>query len=134
MIDIRGIYPLLAVFDMPTSLAFYCEILGFQVTASDDPPPTCNWVTLSLSNCELMLNTAFDSSRPPPAPNPATIAAHRDTTLYIACPDVDAAYLHLKSHGVTLDPPKVAFYGMKQIYFTDPDHYLLCLQWPDKTT
>ena len=25
--------------------------------------------------------------------------------------------------------PKVAPYGMKQLYLTDPDGYLLCFQW-----
>ena len=134
MIEIRGIFPLLAVFDMPTSLAFYCDTLGFKVTASDGPAPSCDWVTLTLNGSELMLNTAFDSSRRPPAPDPASIAAHRDTSLYLACPDVDGAYLHLKAHGLTLEPPKVAWYGMKQIYFTDPDNYLLCLQWPDRAS
>ena len=30
-IDIRGGCPLLAVFDMPTSIAFYRDVLGFEV-------------------------------------------------------------------------------------------------------
>lgn len=31
---------------------------------------------------------------------------------------------------VPADPPKVALYGMKQLYATDPDGYILCFQWP----
>jgi hypothetical protein len=31
---------------------------------------------------------------------------------------------------VPADPPKVAPYGMKQLYVTDPDGYILCFQWP----
>jgi hypothetical protein len=31
---------------------------------------------------------------------------------------------------VPADPPKVAPCGMKQIYVTDPDGYILCFQWP----
>ena len=27
------------------------------------------------------------------------------------------------------NPPKVAWYGMKQLYLTDPDGYGLCFQW-----
>jgi glyoxylase I family protein len=27
-------------------------------------------------------------------------------------------------------PPKVAPYGMKQLYVKDPDGYVLCFQWP----
>jgi uncharacterized glyoxalase superfamily protein PhnB len=43
--------------------------------------------------------------------------------------NVDAAYRHLKSHGIDVKPPKVAPYGMKQLYVSDPDGYLLCFQW-----
>jgi hypothetical protein len=31
--------------------------------------------------------------------------------------------------GITTKKPKVAPYGMKQLYLTDPDGYLLCFQW-----
>jgi hypothetical protein len=34
-IDIRGMAPLLQVFDMPTSIKFYCEVLGFEIISTD---------------------------------------------------------------------------------------------------
>ena len=34
-IQIRGMTPLLAVFDMATSLRFYCDVLGFQIAQTD---------------------------------------------------------------------------------------------------
>jgi uncharacterized glyoxalase superfamily protein PhnB len=49
--------------------------------------------------------------------------------LYFGCPDVDGAYRHLKAKGVAVDPPKVAWYGMKQLYLTDPDGFGICFQW-----
>ena len=39
------------------------------------------------------------------------------------------AYQHLVAKGFNIDPPKVAWYGMKQLYLTDPDGYRLCFQW-----
>jgi hypothetical protein len=39
-------------------------------------------------------------------------------------------YEHLHAHGVASKPPKVAPYGMKQLYVDDPDGYKLCFQWP----
>jgi predicted enzyme related to lactoylglutathione lyase len=57
------------------------------------------------------------------------MAAHRDTCLYFGCADIDAAYEMLKKSGLTLKPPSVAPYGMKQLYFRDPDGYEICLQW-----
>ena len=34
-IETRGLVPLLFVFDMPTSLRFYRDVLGFEVASSD---------------------------------------------------------------------------------------------------
>jgi glyoxylase I family protein len=42
---------------------------------------------------------------------------------------VDAAYEHLRARGIDVKPPKLAPYGMKQLYVRDPDGYNLCFQW-----
>jgi glyoxylase I family protein len=34
--------------------------------------------------------------------------------------------------GIKAEEPKVSWYGMKQVYLTDPDGYLLCFQWGAK--
>jgi glyoxylase I family protein len=49
--------------------------------------------------------------------------------LYFGCPDVDAAFEHFRRRGVDVTPPKIASYGMKQLYVRDPDGYTLCFQW-----
>ncbi len=41
-IPIQGMTTLLQVFDMPTSLAFYCDVLGFEVFNSSSLVPDCN--------------------------------------------------------------------------------------------
>jgi catechol 2,3-dioxygenase-like lactoylglutathione lyase family enzyme len=129
-IDVRGIAPLLSVFDMPTSVKFYCEGLGFEVVSTDGKPaPQFDWVLLGLNGAELMLNTVYDEDQRPPAPDPARIAAHQDVVMYFGCPDVDGAYAQLQERGINVKEPKVAWYGMKQMYLTDPDGYLLCFQW-----
>jgi uncharacterized glyoxalase superfamily protein PhnB len=129
-IDIRGLAPLLQVFDMPTAIHFYRDVLSFEVSASSEPGDDCNWAGLKLNGAELMLNTAYEADRRPAAPNPARVAAHGDTCLFFGCEDLDAAYQHLRAHGLNLKEPKVAPYGMKQLWFTDPDGYGLCFQWP----
>ncbi|RPI64388.1 MAG: hypothetical protein EHM50_00735 [Lysobacterales bacterium] len=35
-IDVRGVCTLVLVFDMPTSLRFYRDVLGFEVVATND--------------------------------------------------------------------------------------------------
>jgi catechol 2,3-dioxygenase-like lactoylglutathione lyase family enzyme len=128
--DIHGVAPLLQVFDMPTSIRFYRDVLGFTVWATSSPGDDCDWAGLRLNGGEVMLNTAYEKDQRPAAPDPARIAAHHDVGLFFGCKDLDAAYQHLRAHGVNLKEPKVAPYGMRQLSFKDPDGYGLCLQWP----
>jgi catechol 2,3-dioxygenase-like lactoylglutathione lyase family enzyme len=126
---IGGFATLIQVFDMPTSLAFYRDVLRFEVSEVPDDG-RYDWVMLKLHGSELMLNTAYEAQDRPPVPDPARIAAHRDTALFFACEDVDAAYVALQERGVKTKAPVVTGYGMKQLYFKDPDGYEICLQHP----
>jgi catechol 2,3-dioxygenase-like lactoylglutathione lyase family enzyme len=132
-IDIRGLAPLIQVFDMPTSVRFYRDILGFSVVASSpalsENPDDVNWAMLRHDQIEFMLNTAYEPESRPPAPEAGRFAGHRDTCLYFGCPDVDAAYRFLRGKGLDIREPKIAPYGMKQLYVNDPDGYLVCFQW-----
>jgi catechol 2,3-dioxygenase-like lactoylglutathione lyase family enzyme len=130
-IEIRGMAPLLQVFDMPTSIRFYRDVLGFEVVSTSKPRgERFDWALLKLNGVELMLNSAYEDEARPPAPDSARTVAHDDTAIYFGCPDVDAAFAHLRSRGMNVNEPKVAHYGMKQLYVHDPDGYNLCFQWP----
>lgn len=129
-IEIRGMAPMMEVWDMPTSLAFYRDKLGFKVTGDSGQGDVSGWVMLELGDSTIMLNTAYEDGERPDKENPARVAAHRDTSIYFGCPDVDAAYQHLLDNNIQCSPPSVAPYGMKQLYVTDPDNYNLCFQWP----
>jgi glyoxylase I family protein len=132
-IEIRGMAPLLQVFDMATSIRFYRDVLGFEVVTTSTPRGEhFDWALLRLSGVELMLNTAYEEDARPAAPDAGRIAAHEDTCLYFGCPDVDATYAYLRARGVAPEEPKVAPYGMKQLYLRDPDGYSLCFQWAAK--
>jgi catechol 2,3-dioxygenase-like lactoylglutathione lyase family enzyme len=118
---------------MPTSVRFYRDKLGFTVKMTSPSlggEDRFHWCLLELGETQLMLNTAyeFDDERPVPR-DPRRTAAHDDTCVYFSCPDVDAAYEEFRSRGIALDRPKVAPYGMKQLYFHDPDGFGLCFQW-----
>jgi catechol 2,3-dioxygenase-like lactoylglutathione lyase family enzyme len=129
-IDVRGLAPLLQVFDMPTSIRFYRDVLGFEVAMTSQPGDDFGWALLRLNGLELMLNTAYDEGERPQTPDPARVAAHSDTAIYFGCPDVDAVYRHLRERGLHIPEPRVAPYGMRQLYLKDPDGYELCFQWP----
>lgn len=102
-LDVRGLTPLLQVYDMPTSVRFYRDVLGFEVAATSPMlgEDRFHWALLRLGDAELMLNTAyeFDNDRPAEADHART-AAHDDTGLFFGCPDVDAAYQELRGKGV----------------------------------
>ena len=129
-IVIRGLAPLLQVFDMPTAIHFYRDVLGFKVSGTSQPGDDCSWALLRLNGVELMLNTAYEADQRPPFPDPARVAAHADTILFFGCEDLDSSYRYLREHGLDVKEPRIAPYGMKQLYAIDPDGYGLCFQWP----
>jgi len=131
-LDIRGLAPLLQVFDMPTSIRFYRDMLGFEIVSNSRPGELGDdfgWALLRFNGVELMLNTAYEDAHRPPAPDPRRVAAHSDTALYFGCPDVDGAYEQLRGKGLDVKKPVVRDYGMKQLSLVDPDGYHLCFQW-----
>ena len=129
-LDIKGLAPLIYVFDMAASVHFYRDLLGFELVATSRPGPKFGWALLRLNGVDLMLNTAYEDEHRPVAPEPARVAAHGDTALFFGCPDVDLAYRQLRALGLDVKEPANTYYGMRQLYVTDPDGFGLCLQWP----
>src|SRR5579859_3297427 len=91
-IAVKGLAPLLSVFDMRAAIRFYRDVLGFTVTGSSPAlsadPDHVNWCMLDLNGATLMLNTAYDPEDQPPSPEPSRWAGHQDTCVYFGCPDV----------------------------------------------
>lgn len=131
-LDIRGVAPLLSVYDMPTAVRFYRDKLGFEVVSTSPVmgEDYFHWCLLRLGEAEVMLNTTYEFNEERPAkPDAARVAAHEDTCLYFGCPDVEAAYRLLSERGVEVKQPIVTGYGMRQMYLHDADGYSLCFQW-----
>jgi len=130
-IKVEGSAPLLQVFDMPTSLKFYRDKLGFEVVSTSGQGDNSGWVMLKLGEEVLMLNTQYEDHERPPAQDPGRTRSHRDTTIYFGCPDVDGVYAHLRERGVEVKEPSITGYGFKALTVTDPDGYYLCFHWPE---
>lgn len=126
----HGLSPLLQVFDMRTSIAFYCGMLGFELVSRSSEGDDFDWCLLSGGGAEIMLNTMYEAPDRPSSPDAKRTEHHSDVCLYFGCQDLDSVYAHLRAHGVAVEPPKVAPYGMRQLPFLDPDGYALCFQWP----
>ena len=126
--------PLFHVYDVPTSVAFYRDVLGFEVTHAsqpfDDVKDNYGWAMLRRDGVMLMVNNMYEDNVRPETPDPARTAAHRDTILYINCHELDALRLLLQQNGITPYGPVTTYYGMVQLTVHDPDGYSLCFQRP----
>ena len=131
-IRISGLTPLIQVFDMPTSVTFYRDVMGFELVMSSRPGNHFDWALLQADGASLLLNTAYEADERPAVPDSTRRAGHGDTTLYFGCPNVDEAYEYLRSKGVAVEKPVIRDYGMKQLTVIDPDGYGLCFQHPEK--
>jgi len=120
--------PLLQVYDMLRSLAFYRDVMGFEVLATAPPGPVTHWAMLRNGTVYLMLNTKyeFDYERPL---EPDCTSGRDDFILYLTCEDADAAYRELRAKNwPDIEEPITAPYGMRQLQMRDPDGFRLCLQ------
>ena len=129
--DLIGLTPLLQVYDMPTSIRFYRDLLGFEViqTSPVMGPDLFHWAMLRMGGATLMLNTTyeFDQERPVP-PNAGRVMCHNDTGLYFGCSNIEQTYVELQAKGVAVTAPKLAPYGLLEMPVRDPDGYFLCFQ------
>ena len=129
-IELEGCCTLLQVFEMPQSIRFYRNLIGFEVVDWAPPGEEPGWCLLRLGGADLMLNSQFGQDPRPAGPDPERAAYHDDTVPFSGCRDLDAAYRHLQSNGIEVDPPSFSHYGMRQLSPKDPDGYDLCFQWP----
>jgi glyoxylase I family protein len=125
-----GLTPLIGIFDMPTALAFYRDVLGFTVVSASPEVETVegrfsHWMWLRFGEAEIMLNTQYDSNERPTQP---PVKRSKDAVFYIGCSDVELAYRELTGRGLRAEPPKVAPYGLRIFCAEDPDGYTLVFQ------
>ena len=122
---IRQLWPLLDVANLERSLAFWRDKLGFTLVAHDGGPDReMRWCRLERDGASIMLQRGRDDEHP---------AASRGSgiCLYFVCDNADAIHAELSGRGLTLAAPKVAYYGMKQLYVPEPDRYAICFESPD---
>ncbi|HLY68758.1 MAG TPA: hypothetical protein VKR53_03445 [Puia sp.] len=81
---IFGITPLLYVFDMAVSLAFYRDKPGFSINLQSEPEAgdDSNFVYLKMGEIELMLNTQCEKKKRPDVPDVSRNKAHQDAVFY----------------------------------------------------
>lgn len=125
----------LYVKDVQKSLAFYRDVLGFEVRGewTPDGQPT-SWGYVALNDCEVMfgsLHSAYEGMYALAPEERAPLEQNRwgvGVTVYFrhAVPDVDAYCEQVKAAGGTIARgPETAPYGWRMFFVRDPDGYLL---------
>ena len=127
---IQGMCPYIQVFDMPLSLQFYRDVVGFVVRQSSGEGDDVDWVLLQMGESWLMLNTIYEKYARPPKPDPARVSGHEDTAFFFSCPDIHLMYTYLVSKNVKVSSPFTTGYGFKAINLKDPDEYGITFHWP----
>lgn len=114
MEPLLGLAPMLMTRDMPATIAFYTEVLGFSLDGKwpDDKP--C-WCSLTNGMTRIMFTTQ----------------GYQETTpamtgrLYIYTGDVMEIYERVRSRAKVLEGPEVYFYRMKEIAIEDNNGYVI---------
>jgi catechol 2,3-dioxygenase-like lactoylglutathione lyase family enzyme len=121
---VRQLSPLLAVQDINQSLEFYRDQLGFTLVGQADSDGKMFWCHLERDGASLMLQQAEDEEDGPAE------GRGRGVAFYFICDDANAMHAELLSRGMKLDSPRVAYYGMNQLFVPEPNGYALCFESP----
>ena len=111
----------LEVNNLEESLAFYSELLGFEVskhTPESEPP----MATLQAGNLKISLAQHLETM----------LKRGRGVSFFIGVADVDVYYEQLRAQGVEVHPPADEGWGGRFITVQDPDKYrLFFVTWGD---
>jgi catechol 2,3-dioxygenase-like lactoylglutathione lyase family enzyme len=119
-VDFVSATPNLIVSDMAASLAFYRDVLGFQLAQSvpDEAPFVFAW--LKRGGVELFLNDAK-----PVVSEFTNLRAGNTSTLFVIVNDVDAFHAQLSGRARIVMGLTDQFYGTREFAILDPDGYLI---------
>lgn len=121
---------ILAVTDVERSLAFYRELIGFEVEATYDDPP---YATLALAGTRLSLAEQGHPAEDRPG---VTMTAPEDPSkanvvLVVEVDDARAVYAELEDKGARfLAEPYEPPWGGCRFFCVDPDGYLVEIEQP----
>jgi catechol 2,3-dioxygenase-like lactoylglutathione lyase family enzyme len=125
--SLDGCRPLFNVADVDASLAFWRNVLGFEVVARFEDGGRAMFAQLRSGETEIMLNgrggdPAARQARP----------HYTEAVFYFRVGDVHALYRDLKTKGLSPSEPETQTYGVDEIYLRDPDGYELSFMSPTR--
>jgi len=121
---------ILAVADVDRSLAFYRDLIGFEIEATYDDPP---YATLTLAGMRLSLAEQGHAAEDRPG---VTMTAPEDASkanvvVVVEVNDARATYVELEDRGARfLAEPFEPPWGGCRFFCVDPDGYLVEIEQP----
>jgi len=106
---------MLAVTDLPRTIRFYVEKLGFNCNSLHGDPPV--WCELDRDGVAIMFHAPPRDHVERDVPK----SAREYQVFYVNVTDAPALHQEFASRGVSVSPIRVAFYGMKEFEVRDPD-------------
>lgn len=121
--ELKKLTPNLIASNVERSLAFYRDVLGFQVTGTvpDDGPLV--FAMLQSGSVEIFLNASEPTVAEYPAFKGRSIGG--TLTLFIEIANIQQAYDSLKDRVPVVMPLEKKWYGLTEFAFTDPDGYVI---------
>ncbi len=117
---ISGLVPMLICEDVQEVLAFYTDVLGFEVRDRMDDVGRSGWASVQSGGARIML------ASPTYIPlAPRIDGRHPQTLYYLYVDDVSALHRSVTESGWPATDVVVRFYGMKEFETTDPAGHVL---------
>lgn len=118
-VGFASLRPMLAVTDLPATVRFYVEKLGFNCCGLHGEPPV--WAELERDGVAIMFNAPPRQCVERDVPK-----ASRDYQIfYFNVQDAAALREEYRGRGVSVSDLRVAFYGMKEFEVRDPEGHWL---------
>lgn len=115
--------PLLVTSDMNTTIEFYRDVLGFEVTAAMGDEAKPFWCRMSAGEVAIMFS--FDETHTHDDGETHVVEPGLTGTLYINPDDVEALFDRVKQKAPVLMPLTLQEYGMREFRIADPNGYEL---------
>jgi len=125
MSTITSCTPLLNVADVEASLAFWRDLIGFEVTFRYEPDGKLMYATLQSGEVRVMLN-----GRGGDAGARRARAHYTEAVLYFGVPSVHQLVRDLRAKGCDAPEPAAESYGLDEIVIRDPDGYEIAFTSP----
>ncbi|HEX4954069.1 MAG TPA: VOC family protein [Thermoanaerobaculia bacterium] len=111
---LEALTPMLRTWDLPGTLAFYRDVLGFTCNAASEE---WGWASLARDSVEIMLAS--------PNQHVGDTAPAFTGSLYFRTDDVEALWRELRDRARVCYPLETFDYGMREFAIYDPNGYLL---------